>query len=118
MCSCTRTCYIPIESVRTEYRDHTERERDSVFIHDSITVQQRGDTVFLDRWHTQYRDRVVHDSIFSHNTDSIQVPYPVERQLSRWEMVKMDFGGVAIGVTGAVSIAIVVWLIKLIRRKL
>lgn len=44
------------------------------------------------------------------------VPYPVERELSRWERVKMDFGGAALGVVGALLVVAVVWLAKKFRR--
>lgn len=57
----------------------------------------------------------------SHERDSIvwrdrPVPYPVERELSRWEAIKMDFGGFAIGAVAAVLCAAVVWLIRKFRR--
>jgi len=29
--------------------------------------------------------------------DSVQVPYPVERKLTRWESMKMELGGWAFG---------------------
>ncbi len=49
----------------------------------------------------------------------IQVPYPVERELSRWEQFKMDVGGWAIGALSCLIILgigyIIFWLIR--RRK-
>lgn len=44
------------------------------------------------------------------------VPYPVERELSRWERIKMDFGGAALGVVGALLVVAVVWLVKKFRK--
>ncbi len=35
------------------------RERDTIHIHDSVLIQQRHDTVFVDRWHTAWRERMV-----------------------------------------------------------
>lgn len=57
----------------------------------------------------------------SHERDSIvwrdrPMPYPVERELSRWEAIKMDFGGVALGAVAAVICVAVVWLIKKFRK--
>lgn len=49
-------------------------------------------------------------------SDSIPVPYPVERDLSRWEQTKMDFGGAAIGATVVVLCIAVIWLIKKFRK--
>lgn len=42
-------------------------QRDSVYLHDSIFVRIRADTVFQERWHTRWRDRIVQ------HTDTIQV---------------------------------------------
>jgi hypothetical protein len=60
------------------------RERaDSVYIYqrDSIYIRERGDTVFIDRWHLQtaYRDRLRTDTL--HVTDSVRVE--VERFTER-----------------------------------
>lgn len=49
-------------------------------------------------------------------SDSIPVPYPVERKLTKWEQTKMDFGGFAIGAIIAVVCIAVVWLIKKFRK--
>lgn len=49
-------------------------------------------------------------------SDSIPVPYPVEKRLTRWEQTKMDFGGFALGAVGAVVCVAVIWLIKKFRK--
>lgn len=69
----TKTVYVPIESVRTEWRD--KEVRDSIYLQDSIIMKLKGDTVWLEKYRYLYRDKLVRDSIFL--TDSIQVPYPV-----------------------------------------
>lgn len=69
----TKTVYIPVESVRTEYKD--KYLRDSIYMYDSIFVKIAGDTVFFEKYKYLYRDQTIRDSIFK--TDSIQVPYPV-----------------------------------------
>ena len=43
------------------------RQTDSVFVHDSVYVRIRADTVWLEKWHTRWRDR------FSVRTDTVQV---------------------------------------------
>lgn len=72
---CTKTVYIPQETVRTEYQDRYLR--DSIYLHDSVYVRDRGDSVFVDRWHTRYIDRLRVDSFL--RTDTIREPYPVEK---------------------------------------
>lgn len=75
--SSCKTRYIPVESVRTEYRDRWRT--DSVYARDSIFLAVRGDTVRIEKYITRYRDRVVRDSILK--TDSIPVPYAVEKKV-------------------------------------
>ena len=99
----------PVTNVQTEYRDRLVR--DSIVLHDSIHVKERGDTVWMERWHTVYRDRLVRDTIV--RTDSIPVPYPVERELTRWEQLKVDYGGAALAVVAA---AVVVVLGRIVMR--
>lgn len=69
----TQTVYVPVESVRMEYKDHILR--DSVYIRDSILMHTKGDTVFIEKYKMVYKNKLVRDSVLI--TDSIQVPYPV-----------------------------------------
>jgi len=73
----TNTIYVPVETVRVEYRD--KLVRDSIHLYDSVFIEKywKGDTVFLtqEKYKYLYRDKLIRDSIFK--TDSIAVPYPV-----------------------------------------
>ena len=109
LCSC-RTKYVPVESVKTEVEYRDRWRRDSIHVRDSIIVQDKGDTIFVDRWHTEYKDRKQTDTLFIERTDSIQVPYPVERDLSWWESVKQEVGGLAIGMIVALCFIIIYYL--------
>ena len=40
-------------------------QRDSVYLHDSIFVHIRADTVYLEKWHTKWRDRIVPPPLLS-----------------------------------------------------
>ena len=93
-CRTVKEVYIPVENVKTEYK--TVVQADSVHVRDSVYVLVKGDTIYKDRWHTEYRDRWRNDTILK--ADSIPVPYPVERKLSKWERVKIDYGGHALTV--------------------
>lgn len=104
---CAKTVYVPVESIKTEYRDIIKS--DSIIITDSLFFREKGDTILITRWRTEYRDRLRIDSIMIR--DSIQVPYPVEKQLSKWQSIKMDIGEIAIGVIACLSF-IIIWLIK------
>lgn len=73
-----KTKYIPVESVKIEYRDKVQR--DSVHLYDSIYVDRftKGDTVFFtkEKYKYLYRDKIVRDSIYK--SDTIRIPYPVK----------------------------------------
>lgn len=91
--ACKTVEYVPLETVRTETQERLVEVHDSVYIHDSTVIRTKGDTVFETRWKYIYRDRLKHDTAYVHRTDSIPVPYPVERQLTKWERLKVDHAG-------------------------
>ncbi len=70
----TKLIYIPQKSVRTEYIDRIKT--DSVYLHDSVMVKMKNDTVFFEKYRYLYKDRLVRDSVLV--SDSIRIPYPVE----------------------------------------
>lgn len=136
--SCTTTRYVPVESVRTEYKDRVvavhDTVRDSVRSHnyafqkDSMAMSIKGDTVFVDRWHTlklikwekatHMSNTVAGDSASTVKADSVQVPYPVERKLTRWERAKMDFGTAAITIAVIAIIAAITTFAWWFRKKI
>lgn len=99
LCSGCRTIeYRTLETVRSDTVYIQSAKVDSVMVRDSIYIVERGDTVLEHRYHYiyKYRDRV--DTLYMSKTDTISVPYPVEKQLTKWQQTKVDYGGWAIGV--------------------
>ncbi len=80
---CTTTKYVPVIEHTTDTLVQRVVERDSIHVHDSIRVTEKGDTVTIERWHTQYRDRWHHDSIYIARHDTIPQPYPVTEYVER-----------------------------------
>lgn len=112
--ACTRTLYVPVESVRTEYRD--QYQRDSICQYDSVYFAVKGDTVWLEKYRTIYKNYLRVDSFI--RTDTISIPYPVEKQLSGWQQTKMNVGGWAIGALSGIFIACIVYkLFRVVRIK-
>lgn len=105
--SCRSIEYVPVETIRTktEYRDHWLR--DSIHVRDSVFMFAKGDTIFRERFHAVYKDRLMKDTTYINKTDTIRIPYPVDRQLSRWESIKMELGGWAFGVLIMVIVIII-----------
>jgi hypothetical protein len=81
LCSCTTTKVVTVEKVRTDTTYITKQQRDSIWLHDSIHVTERGDTIRIERWHTKYIEREVHDTLYQSKRDSIPVPYEVIKEV-------------------------------------
>ena len=117
---CSRKVYVPVESavLRTDTIYSAKVRVDSVIMRDSVAVFQKGDTVTITKYRDRYRVKELTDTVYQSAIDSVKVsvPYPVERELSRWERTKMDFGGMAIGALVIALCAAVAWLIKKFRK--
>lgn len=112
MCSCTRTMYVPVTSVQHDSIYLHTHSRDSIVVRDSVTIREKGDTVWLERWRIEYRDRIVRDTAYIERRDSIAVPYPVERKLSRKERLYMSAGRVAVPLAGAGIVLATIWIYR------
>lgn len=106
-----RTKYVSVPEYH--YRDSVEvrYKRDSVFLHDSVYVSEwyRGDTVFITKYKekTLYRDKLRTDTVYITRTDSIGVPYPVEKDKHiSWRHEMLMWIGIAI------VIYIILWIGK------
>ena len=88
-----RTQYIPVESVRTEYKTRDSTRYDSIYQRDRIYTLIKGDTVYLYRYKYLYRYLTTNRTDTILKNDSIRVPYPVEKKLNRWQSIKMELGG-------------------------
>ena len=75
---CTTTRYVPVPSVSVDSVYVDRFHRDSVYLHDSVFVNQysKGDTVFVDKVVTKYKykDRWRYDTVAVVRADSVQVP--------------------------------------------
>lgn len=119
--TCCRTVYVPVETVHSDTLVVSKWQHDSVYIdkylHDSVYIHDRGDTVLIEKWHTQFidrwREREVHDTLVSIKVDSIQVPYPVEKKLGFWEKTKL----VSTGFVGALIVGGIAGVALWIRRR-
>lgn len=117
-----KTVYVPTERIvsRTDTVYSATLRVDSVLMHDSVAVIQRGDTVYLTKYRDRFRYRERIDTLYQSVTDSVEVrvPYPVERELTKWERTKMDFGGFVLGgLIAAVIVAVLAWIVKRKRHR-
>lgn len=114
---CKSVQYVPVETVRTDSVYIDRYQHDSIYQRDSIFVNRwtAGDTVYQDKvvWKYVYRDKVVYDTVAILRSDTVRVPYPVERRLSTWEKVRLNIGGWAIW---CMVITIIIFSIYIIRN--
>lgn len=115
--SCKSIEYVPIIEHHTDTLIKTNVQRDSVYVHDSVTITQKGDTVLMDRWHTKYVEREVHDTTYVSKIDSIPKPYPVEvkveKQLTWWQQTRLHLANILLWLIGILSAYYIIrWIFK------
>ena len=126
LASCkTKTQIVTVPEYHKEYivRSDTIARVDSVLLHDSVFVYNVGDTIVINK--VAYRDRV--RNVYKTRTDtivkrdSVRVPYPAEKQLTKAQQRYMTIGKCAIVAIAAFAIlamlAILVWQARRMARK-
>lgn len=75
---------------------------DSVHVHDSIYLHEymRRDTLFIERvrWRTQYKERIMHDSIYIAKSDTVTKTVTIESQsnMTGWQWFQIWCGRLAL----------------------
>lgn len=110
--SCRSIKYVPVETVKTEYKTRDSIRFDSIYEHDSIFLFVKGDTVYKEKYRYKYQYLTINKTDTVMLTDSVQIPYPVEKQLTRWQQMKIELGGWAFGMA---IISLIVLIIRLVK---
>ena len=110
--SCRNIKYVPVETVKTEYKTRDSIRFDSIYEHDSIFLFVKGDTVYKEKYRYKYRYLTINKTDTVMLTDSVQIPYPVEKQLTRWQQMKIELGGWAVGVFIILSIVLMLKMFR------
>ena len=102
--SCSRSVYVPVETVRVDTFVKTAVRVDSVRLTDSVYVSERtvGDTVYVVKTRTQWRDRLQlrTDTVYRSKTDTVTkvVEVVVEKKAKRRKVWPWLLGALAVGV--------------------
>ena len=102
--SCSRSVYVPVETVRVDTFVKTAVRVDSVRLTDSVYVSERtvGDTVYIVKTRTQWRDRLQLrvDTVYRSQTDTVTkvVEVVVEKKAKRRKVWPWLLGALAVGV--------------------
>jgi hypothetical protein len=110
-----------VERVRTDTVRITQQQRDSIYLRDSIFVNQwqRGDTIFQirDRWHTQYVMKERTDTFYKAKVDSVPVPYEVIKkvpaELTWWQQCRLHLANIVLWV---ILIIALWWVIRVAKK--
>ena len=123
MVGCKSIEYVPVIEHRTDTVIKTHQRLDSIYVHDSTYIHERGDTVWVERWHTRWRDRLLLDTIYEAVHDTVpalpvgtgtwQTPatYQSPGSLTWWQQTRIYIGNIAIFAT------IILLIILFIKRK-
>ena len=118
MCSCKTIEYVPIVEHETHHDSiyFTQIQRDSIWQHDSIMIKQNGDTVRIEKWHTKYIEKQVHDTTYVAKVDSVPVPYEVKVEVPA-KLSKTQKGLMTLGIMTLMAGVIfgAFWLKKILR---
>ena len=110
---CTTKRYIPVEHHTTDTLRITQHHRDSIYLHDSIRVSEKGDTIRIERWRTRYIERTTHDTLYQAKHDTIPQPYPVEKLVER-KRSTMEWGLIIVGIVALMGG--IVWIASKLKR--
>lgn len=117
---CKSVQFVPVETVKTDSFYIDRFQRDSIYQRDSVFVNRwtAGDTVYQDKvvWKYVYRDKVKYDTVAILRSDTVRVPFPVDRELSKWEQVKLDVGGWTICAFIIIILLVVVFTVYKLRQ--
>lgn len=143
ICSCRSVKYVPVESkadsVVVEKLVEVQLPPDSSTIRALLECDENGKIVlsWLDIANSKNAQaqlaidslgnllakmRTQPDTIYKPSkkvivTKEVKVPYPVEKELTRWQQMKLELGGWAFGIIIAFALIIVGWMIYKSRKK-
>ena len=98
---CTTTKYVPVESVRTEYKNKVEI--DTVIINNDKIIKDKGDTIYITETKYVYKTKNKIDTILRIDTIPIIQEVEVIREVNRlkdWQIILMILGGAMVAIIG------------------
>ena len=109
--SCTTTKYVQVPVVHNDTTIITKHQRDSIWMHDSIMVSEKGDTVRIEKWHTKYIEKQVHDTTYIAKVDTIREVFTneVEKPLTWWQQTRLHLANILLF---ALLLGVIIWIVK------
>ena len=111
--SCKSVRYVTVPEYHYKDSVRVVNHRDSIYSRDSIFVYSKGDTIYHEHFNVKYKEFLHNDTIVVNRVDSVRVPYPVEKIVTKHKMYffqKLFMWGGIISLIGI--IATLIWRIK------
>ena len=102
------TTYVPVETVRIDSVRVVDYLRDSIFVKDSVLVQKKADTVYIDRFRIEYREALRVDTFIDFKRDTVNTVVEVEKELSNLQQLQLNIGA---GMMWLVPAIVGLWLL-------
>ena len=100
LCGCKSVEYVPVIEHHTDTLIQTKVQHDSIYINDSTVITEKGDTVKIEKWHTKYVEKQVHDTLYIAKNDTVPQPYPVIKEvpaeLTWWQQFRLHIANILI----------------------
>ena len=118
--SCKSVEYVFVPQTHTDTLIVTKVQHDSIYINDSTVITEKGDTVTIEKWHTKYVEKQIHDTTYVSKIDTIPQPYPVEKEvpaeLTWWQQTRLHIANILLW--ALLIFAFIKWGIPLIKKLL
>ena len=114
LCSCKQIEYVPYKVETKDSIYLNKYIRDSIYVTTEKETVVKNDTIYVTKTQYKYKERLLTDTMYVEKIDSIQVPYLVEKKLSKWQQTCVNYGGEAI----VMCIVLIVGLVIMIVRRI
>lgn len=109
---CRSVVYVPTVTVKDSlvYANHIQTDSIYSYFHDSIYIHQKGDTVFVSKWHNAVKYRNVLKA------DTVNSKFYINKEKTVTVNVLTRFQKVFAWVTGLLSLLLIIFIVLKIRR--
>ena len=109
---CRSIVYVPTVTVKDSlvYVNHIQKDSIYSYFHDSIYIHEKGDTVFVSKWH----DTVKYRNVLK--TDTVNSKFYINKERTVTVNILTKFQKIFAWVTGLLSVALIIVIIRKVRR--
>lgn len=109
-CASQTQIEMPKNHTQIEYRDRVQK--DTVYVKDSVLIEHKSDTVYINRLKYVYKERMLMDTAYVSITDTIYKSIYIERQQTFSEKVSNFMYGIYSMIAILVVLALIIAVIK------